>query len=993
MSFQFMFINGVGKMSYTKLLSISVFTSLLTICNSIGHAQITEFAWNGSTGAQSWQQNGNWNMANFPNDPQHVANFAVPLAGNLSVNLGTAGSDVTVAGVNLGSTSNAVTTDITSSGAILRLQNNFVQALANADFNNNSFVDGADFIIWQRGFGSTGAQATNATGDANGDMLVDGVDLGIWQANYGLNATGINSGRAILNSGGLTGSVNRISAPVRLVAENVDVSGSANLVIDGGVTFEHDTPVEGTVSASLNVLGNITTTVNGTINLTNQLTGMRGDFGLNNSQSSRGTLIVNAVIDDGANDSDLFIGAASNGLSFPLHTVRLNSANTYSGGTILRRGNVEIANDAAFGTGPIRQQGPANQFGYNIIAIGGDRTIANNITMAQWQTFKGSNSITLSGAITQTNNRGLVNQLDAGETLTLTGRLDIWEDDEALVREFEFDGAGRTVFNGIIRDDPLLSGQDRRIHKSGTGVLLIDVNAGDNQHSGPTTIVMGNFHYADNNSLNSGAGTIISRGGAIGVDTGVANNVTFAQKINPVSTGGLMLAPSDAAANLNFTTTLANAGKMTVAAPETGLTYTGTITPANSKYGLGGGTGTLTLPNAQLTGANSLEVRNGGTVELLGDNTYTGKTTIITKYTASHQEQAQADSSNVNRATGLFYDRLVSPTLVVDDLANGGVASSIGSATSDAANLFIQGSTLKYVGTGDSTNRLFTIGTGGATLNSSGTGAVIFSNTGVLGRDDAESRLGSLDDFSGQPNEITNVADTSDIIIGMPVSDPSPGGVFTQPPCNPDGSNCIPAGTVVTGISEDGTTIGISNSFPFIFKPNTNIVFGTVPRTLTLDGTNANDNTLASVISNSAAGGIVGVTKKGSGKWVLTGSNTYTGDTTVEAGILSMNNAFLANTSTVRMNGTGVLDLNFAGSDIVNRLFFNGAQQANGTWGRIGHPTAMFTSAFFTGNGLLNVGGGPLGALASVPEPSALMLSAIATLCLTGLRRKSQLTR
>ncbi|QEG35777.1 beta strand repeat-containing protein [Bythopirellula goksoeyrii] len=970
--------------SIKKTVSIVSLGLLIHFGSSPAFSQLTEFSWNGSTGAQNWQQNGNWDMANFPNGPQQVANLAVPLAGNLTLNLGSTGNNVTAAGVYFGSTTGARTTDIISSGAILRLQNDFSQPLGNADFNKNSHVDGGDFLNWQRGYGITNPVPTNATGDANGDLAVNGIDLGIWQDNYGLSATGIEGGRSILNSGGLAGSVNRISAPVRLVAENVDVIGTTDLIIQGGLSYEQETSVEGTPSASFNNIANITTTINGNINLNNQFTGMRGDFALNQSDGSQGTLIINAVIDDGANDSDLFIGAPTNSVKLPLSTVRLNQANTYSGGTILRRANIEIANDGAFGTGPMRQQGPANQYGYNIIAIGGDRTIANDMTMAQWQTFKGSNSITLSGAITQTNSRGMINLLDAGKTLTLTGQLDIWEDDEALDRRFSFDGTGTTVFAGIIRDDPLFSGQVRQIHKTGTGVLLIDVGPGDNQHSGDTIIEMGNLHYADNDSLNTGPGLISGRGGAVGVDTGIANNTTFFNKISPGSRGGLMLAPSDAAANLNFTSfPYSNAGSMTVAAPETGLTYTGMITPANSTYGLGGGSGTLTLPNAQLVGSNSLEVRNGGTVELLGDNTYSGKTTIITKYTDTAQQQAAADSRG--GADGLFYDTLVSPTLVVDDLANGGVASSIGSASADASNLFIQGSTLKYVGTGDSTNRLFTIGTGGATIDSSGTGAVAFTNAGLLGRDDAETRTGTLDDFSGQPNVIIEVSDTSDIVIGMAVSDPSPGGTFTQAPCNPDGSHCIPADTEVTGVTS--SSIGLSNSFPFILKENTDIVFGTVERTLTLAGSNSNNNTIASVISDSDAGGVVAIDKTGPGKWVLSGSNTYSGDTAVEAGILSITNAFLDDDSAVRLAG-GVLDLNFAGTDVIGDLFFNGVEQSNGIWGSL-TSTATNKSAFFTGNGLLNVGGGALGALAAVPEPNAFVLATIASLALAGVRRRS----
>ena len=52
----------------------------------------------------------------------------------------------------------------------------------NADFDGSGFVDGADFLAWQRGFG-TGT--TLAQGDANGDMMVDAADLAIWETQYG----------------------------------------------------------------------------------------------------------------------------------------------------------------------------------------------------------------------------------------------------------------------------------------------------------------------------------------------------------------------------------------------------------------------------------------------------------------------------------------------------------------------------------------------------------------------------------------------------------------------------------------------------------------------------------------------------------------------------------------------------------------------------------------------------------------------------------------
>jgi hypothetical protein len=55
-------------------------------------------------------------------------------------------------------------------------------AVDDADFNNDGTVDGADFLVWQRGFG-TGTN--NLTGDANGSGGVDGGDLAIWKTQFG----------------------------------------------------------------------------------------------------------------------------------------------------------------------------------------------------------------------------------------------------------------------------------------------------------------------------------------------------------------------------------------------------------------------------------------------------------------------------------------------------------------------------------------------------------------------------------------------------------------------------------------------------------------------------------------------------------------------------------------------------------------------------------------------------------------------------------------
>lgn len=64
----------------------------------------------------------------------------------------------------------------------LSLSGMIAAATESADFNSDSVVDGADFLIWQRGFGGTGGLTS---GDANGDGAINESDLTIWKQQLG----------------------------------------------------------------------------------------------------------------------------------------------------------------------------------------------------------------------------------------------------------------------------------------------------------------------------------------------------------------------------------------------------------------------------------------------------------------------------------------------------------------------------------------------------------------------------------------------------------------------------------------------------------------------------------------------------------------------------------------------------------------------------------------------------------------------------------------
>jgi fibronectin-binding autotransporter adhesin len=472
----------------------------------------------------------------------------------------------------------------------------------------------------------------------------------------------------------------------------------------------------------------------------------------------------------------------------------------------------------------------------------------------------------------------------------------------------------------------------------GSGVIVVDgdnaLTNSDSNFTGSIFVQGSNLHFASNADFGA-AIQVVSDAGAIGVDSGVVNNSSFLGLLNSSANpqadaagllvlydrGGLMLGAGEYGSNLDFTGTHANAASMSLAATESGNSYTGTITPANNTYRFGGGKGTLTLPNAnQLTGARSVVATNGGAVNITGSNNYTGTTSVIAKYVTTLENAAAANTISFTDGDIIPNDQVyLGTTLIATTLANGGTASNIGSSTNVASNLYIQGSTLKYIGTGSSTDRLFTIGSGGATIDSSGTGALNFTNGSALGVDIAEARTGNVNAFAtgntaNDKATVRNIPSTEDLQLGMPIMSP---GLPTS-----GSSSGIPTGAVITRIVGPNDVMISLPVGDFAFYNNTSITFGAAPeRKLILTGANAQNNTLASLVQNASDGGLVGLTKTGSGKWIVTGNNTYTGTTNVNAGTLLINGT---------QTGTGLTTV-AAGATLGGTGTLGGALTNNGT--------------------------------------------------------------
>ncbi|MBB5035635.1 autotransporter-associated beta strand repeat-containing protein [Prosthecobacter vanneervenii] len=476
----------------------------------------------------------------------------------------------------------------------------------------------------------------------------------------------------------------------------------------------------------------------------------------------------------------------------------------------------------------------------------------------------------------------------------------------------------------------------------GGGTLSISSlgNGGSASGIGAATNAAGNIEFSSVNATlkYTGAATSTDRLFSIDAGAGAVIDASGTGAINFTNTGAMGLTPGGASAR-SLTLTGSNTGNNTLAAAigESGVT-------------------------------TSVSKTGNGTWLLTGANTYTGATTIS------------------------------GGKLVVSSLADGGSASSIGAASNAAGNLVLNSATLQYTGSGGSTNRLFSIGTGSGTLDASGTGAVNFTNTGAMGFNGQSGTRGLSLAGTGTGSLAAAIGDNGGATIVLLTGSPTWtlsgastytggtrvfGGVLIVSTLA-DGGLASPLGAssnAATNLWLSGGTLrylGAAVSTDRLFTlgalnsaldasgtgavkfTNTGSLDlnGTGGRMLTLTGTNTDDNTLAAGIGDN--GGATILTKSGAGKWVITGANTYTGATNINAGILQVGDG-----GTTGTLGSGTV--NNSAALVINRsdaVTIANAISGTGTFTQAGAGTTTFstgtksyTGATFVNAGKLQAGG------------------------------------
>jgi len=446
-----------------------------------------------------------------------------------------------------------------------------------------------------------------------------------------------------------------ISSPV--ASQNATISGGGTLVIDNGGVLKN----AGT--ANTNVININSTTVN-------VLTG--GSF-------------VTSNIAAGGNGTAIFVNGTLNVMGGTVNDVgTLGIGQTAAGTMTITNGTVAATstNGIRFGTAS------GNSPGGTVELDGGTLTAA---TVMRVSAATVTNSIlNLNGGTLQASaaSTTFINNLSAANV----------RGNGAIINSGGFNiTIPQALIHSTVGGD---AGTDGGLTKTGNGTLIL---SGVNTYNGGTNINGGVLQFNPGAIPATGLITINS-GGALNV-AGVFGTVASVQQSGIVSTSssGAVALASASSESIDFTAypTLMLGASGTIAVP-----FTGTITPANNTYHLGGGGGTLTLTlPSTLTGVNNAvfgATGSKGTVVLTGAQDYLGTTTIAGG--GLQLGDGTTDGTIPNTSGGIADNG----TFVIANKVNTTFSNAItgsGAFTKQSTGLLVLNNTETYTGT-------TTIGTG-----------------------------------------------------------------------------------------------------------------------------------------------------------------------------------------------------------------------------------------------------------------------------------------
>ena len=844
-------VNNVGTGAQTITLSgvLGAGISALTVNNTTSVAAGQILTLSGANTSFAGTVNVNAGILQIGNGSALNANNIVTVGGN-----GTApildlnGNNQTIAGLNDGG---YTTGTVTNSGTL-------VQTLTLGGTGNYSY-----------------AGAITATTPANFNLTKTGT---------GTQTLTASNSYAGLTS--VTGGVLNIQNSSALGTGTASVSSVGALQLQGGITVANSLNLTGSGVSNDGALRSISgsNTYSGLVNVTSasRINSDAGTFYL----TTGGITLGNNILTLGGSGNTIVssILSGSGGLTKDgAGTVTLTNSNSFTGAISVSYGTLSIGDGAAGHDGSIASSSgislsnPSASLVYNLSSTA-SRTYSNGIigtgslgvmgsgtlTLAGTNTFTG-NTLVAGGKLILGNNLALENSVldtaSAAGSITLIGTTPTFgglTGNGSLASIFTSYGTVTTLtLNNQAGTNSIYSGNiangaaGMNLAKSGSGTQTL---AGSNTYSGATTITGGTLNLSNQNALQNS--TLTLSGGGIVFDSSVSGNAFTFGALSAASAG----AGYDIALQNNAGTPASVA--LTVGGNNASTTYAAVLSGSGSLTKTGAGQLTLSASNSY-SGNTSV---NAGTLTLGNANALgTGTTTVSNGATLNLNGQGIGTRPVIISGTGVAGSALNNGSLNMLTLGgNATVGNSSGLTLASGTLDFGGGNTLTKAGTGMMMIQQMTfanVGSTGSIVVQSGTLKGIFAST-MNGTASNSLTLQSGATFWGhQFNAIpwtVNLKDGSTLYVDS-------NGLSLSGPVSLSGTAIL--STALSG----GGSIGISGA-----------VSGT-------GGLN---------VQNLGTSGIS-----------LSGSNTFSGATTLSSGTLTLSNINALQNSCLNTSGTGVITL------------------------------------------------------------------------------------
>ena len=703
-----------------------------------------------------------------------------------------------------------------------------------------------------------------------------------------------------------------------------------------------------TITGSNNFTGGATVTGGAlTISSTNG-TGVGGTINVSNSVLNLGVLAFNAA-STVAISNGLITNQASSAFFFQNGSLTLTSG-TWSG-TQTHLVNTPVNVLASSGTSVITPDLMARpDFGAPSL----------NFNVAD-----GPSPIDLlvSGVITQSNSGGYFVKNGSG-TMVFTGWIGTSGTTAINAGTLQVGNGGTAGW--IYNSSPVVNNGTLAFNRSNTAVQGTDL---------PTVIT------GSGNLVQTGAGSLILNGsnnymGTTFINNGVltASNAYAMGSVGNITFGGGALQYTGTTAGIDWTPRIKNStGSVSLDTNGQNITLAGNIDSSNTGGIAKSGNGSLTLTGS--IGCTGTTTVTGGTLTFSGAALPTsawniaGAGAVLDLSALTSGTLAPISLAGTSGTLSLGANRLVMGSDGLNATFGASISGSGGFTKSGAGTLTLT-----------APNRF----AGGATISS---GTVILSNNGTLGNGPIDVGSNTLVINRGDFYGGSTAATTPTITIGA-------GGVLTN-----SGSNY----NTLVNVNLNGGTITATGGYDptwlswGLASSGTLTVGGTSQSVISSAGTSTgvlvNNNTFnvgdvtagadLLVATKLASTSATGFTKTGAGTMLLTGSNTFTGTVTINAGTLQIGDGVsgsIPSTAAIGIYSGGTLALDLANSASLGNAITNAA---GGTLNMIGSGTTTI-SGTINGPGTFNQNGSGMTILSGVVSSYGTINDNAGTLQLSG---------